>query len=94
MKDFFYRKNPFHSIVQELCHQYATSPINREHSFIQTGFNQKGDLTAVLLCSSDQSSMDGQYVNGNTSAYIHRVKREYNISITPLNVNSLIDIDY
>lgn len=42
MKDFLYKKNPFHSIVQELCDQYATSPINKEHPFIQTGFNQKG----------------------------------------------------
>lgn len=75
LKDFLYKKNPFHSIVQELCEQYATSPINKEHPFILTGFNSKGDLTAVLLCSSDQSSMDGKFVNGNTNAYIHRVKR-------------------
>lgn len=38
--------------------------------------------------------MDGKYVNGNTNAYIQRVRREYNISIIPLCVNTLIDIDY
>jgi hypothetical protein len=75
LKDFLYKKNPFHSIVQELCDKYATSPINREHPFMLTGFSQKGDLTAVFLCSSDQSSMDGKIVNGNTNAYIQRVKR-------------------
>lgn len=38
--------------------------------------------------------MDGQHVTGHTNAYMYRVKREYNISITPLSVNSLLDIDY
>lgn len=94
LHDFLYRKNPFNTIVNELCEQYQLPQLINHHPFIQTGFNSKGDLTAVLVCSSDQSSIDGKHPTGHTSAYIHRVKKEFNISITPLAVNSFLDIDY
>lgn len=76
--------------MNELCEQYATSPLKQHYPFIQTGFNNKGELTAILPCSSDESSMDGRQVTGNTAAYIQRVKREYSVSIIPLTVNSLL----
>jgi hypothetical protein len=42
VKNFVYKRNPFTSIVKELCDKYATSPTNRAHPFIETGFNAKG----------------------------------------------------
>lgn len=75
LNEFLYRKNPFNSIINELCEQYQLTQFKDKLPFIQTGFNSKGELTAVLVCSSDQSSMDGKHPTGNTSAYIHRVKR-------------------
>lgn len=75
LSEFLYRKNPFTAIIQELCEQYQIPALKNAHPFIQTGFNSKGELTAVLLCSSDQSSIDGKHANGNTNAYIQRVRK-------------------
>ncbi len=90
VKDFLYRKNPFTSIVNELTQQYSNPHLADKLPFIQTGFNPKGELTATMVCSSDQTSLDGKHPTGNTNAYIHRVKREFNVSITPLAVNSFL----
>ncbi len=94
LQEFLFRKNPFNSIIQELTQQYQIPALKNAHPFVQTGFNSKGDLTAVLVCSSDQTSMDGKHPTGNTNAYIQRVRREYNIFITPLAVNSFLEVDY
>lgn len=53
LNEFLYRKNPFNSIVHQLCEQYQIPHLQNKLPFIQTGFNAKGDLTAVLVCSSD-----------------------------------------
>jgi hypothetical protein len=61
---------------------------------VQTGFNSDGDLTGVMVVGSDHSSVDGNHVNGNLNAYITRVRRDFNINITPLIVNSLIEMNF
>ena len=46
------------------------------------------------MCSSDCSSINGKYLTGNLNAFIARIKREYDVEVTPLTVNSLLEIDY
>lgn len=70
-----YKKNPFYFIINEMCQKLAPSTMKDNHPFIPTGYNNKGALTGVLLCSSDFSSTNGKHAVGNINAYIARIKR-------------------
>jgi hypothetical protein len=62
--------------------------------FIQTGFNSSGRNSGVLIASSDNSSIDGMYFSGSVLGDIARFKRDYDADVTPISVNSVLDINF
>lgn len=66
----------------------------KEHPFILTGFNSKKEQTAIYIVNSDNSSIDGNLMNGNTRAYLKRTKENLNLIIKPMFINSFLKVDY
>ncbi len=58
-----------------MCQKFASSHMKDNIPFIPTGYNNKGTLTGVLVCSSDFSSTNGKHAVGNINACICRIKR-------------------
>ena len=44
--------------------------------------------------NSDNSSIDGNHMNGNIRAYLKRTKEHLNLVIKPLLINSFLKFDY
>ena len=58
-----------------MCQNFVPSSMKDTYPFIPTGYNSKGALTGVLICSSDFSSTNGKHAVGNINACITRIKR-------------------
>lgn len=50
--------------------------------------------TGIYLTSSNNSSLEGNYISGNINAFCQRIKKFMGVNVTPVSVNKFIDIEY
>lgn len=88
--------NPYYQAIHELLSQLYRANKSGEMKklpFFLTGVSS-GEQTGVYLVGSNNSSLDGEHISGNISAYCLRIKQFVGVRVTPISINQFMEIQY
>lgn len=62
--------------------------------YIPLGITKDSQIAGLYIADSGNSSINGNYVSGNTYAYCLRLRKKYNIHVLAMPITKFIDISW